>query len=389
MRPLVGLTAQVTVLMLVLVLASSLHAAPLVPTSDAQVLLQLDGTTPERAQQRRWQQQLRTQPQHEPTALRLAGHWLAQARQQGDARFAGRALAVLAPVPDSAAVRTLRATVLQHLHRFDEAVAQLDPPAGPQAWLLLASVRRTQGRLADSDAACAGLARSGAALHAAACTQENAGLRAPKQGLQRWTALLASPKLDAATQAWLLVSQADQQLRAAQAPAAEQSLRQALRLQDDAYARIQLADLLAPKRAAEALALLQPLPRSDAVAVRLALLGERLRHPQATAWVQDVESRFAQAAERQAAAPQEPIAHGREQALWLLPRQPAAALQAAMANVQQQREPIDLLLLAQAVKAVKAAKTINAADQAAALRQLALLTEQTGIQDERLAPLLR
>ena len=44
----------------------------------------------------------------------------------------------------------------------------------PQAWLTLATVRRVQGRYADSDLACQQVATNGAALHAQACLAENA-----------------------------------------------------------------------------------------------------------------------------------------------------------------------------------------------------------------------
>ena len=352
--------------LIALLLIGAAQAVPWQPRSDQEIVQRLDSTGSERSAQRALQRRLAKSPQHEPSVLRLAGQWLAQAREQGDARFAGRALAVLQPFGEAPppAVAVLRATLLQHLHQFDAAAGLLEQtlrrePALPQAWLLLASVRRTQARLADSDAACQGLAAAGAALHAAACRLENAGLRDPFQPLASWDRLLASERLDAPTRAWLLASKAEQAQRAGDAAASEAAWRAALAQHDEAYTRCQLADLLqAQGRHAEGLALLMPLPASDAVAVRRAALAQALGHPQATAWAAEFEERFRQSRERQAAAPQETAAHLREQAqfaLWVRQR-PEQAQRLARANLGLQREPIDLLLLAQAGAAAEAAQ---------------------------------
>jgi len=343
--------------LLLALLLGAAQAAPLQPRSDDEVVQRLDSAGSDRAAQRALQRRLAKEPQHEPSALRLASQLLAQAREQGDARFAGRALAALQafgerPPP---AVAVLRATLLQHLHDFDQAARLLERtlqrhPDQAQAWLLLASVRRTQARLVDSDRACLGLAASGAALHAAACRLENASLRDPELPLSGWDAL-QRPEHDAATRAWLLTSKAEHALRAGEPAEAERAFRAALAQHDEAYTRCALADLLqAQGRAGEALVLLLPLPASDAVAVRRAALAQALGDARAKVWTADLQSRFAQTAERQQAAPRDAIAHLREQAqfaLWVQ-RQPARALKLARANLEQQREPMDLLLLAQA-----------------------------------------
>lgn len=345
-------------MVLALAAGGAAQAVPLRPVNDAQIVQKLDTRGPERAELRRLQQKLAQQPLHAASALRLASLWLQAARSQGDARFAGRALAVLQPFGEAppADIAVLRATVQQHLHAFEPAAQLLlktlrRDTAQPQAWLLLASVRRTQGRLGDSDAACAGLRQTGAALHAAACALENESLRDPQMPLGRWQALRASAASDAATQAWLWQSQAEHAARAGDASSAETAFKAALALHDEAYTRCALADVYqAQGRHAEALALLLPLPASDAVAVRRALHAKALQHPQAAAWAAELRGRFAQARERAAADPKEPVSHLREQAqfaLWVQGQAPEA-LRLARANLQQQREPLDLLLLAQA-----------------------------------------
>ena len=105
--------------------------------------------------------------------VRVAQRELDRARQAGDPRFAGLALAALRPWPDAATapaeVLLMRATLQQYLHDFDASVASLRQllarpgEAGrAQAWLTLATVLRVQGRYAESDEACRGVAAAGA-----------------------------------------------------------------------------------------------------------------------------------------------------------------------------------------------------------------------------------
>jgi len=100
----------------------------------------------------------------------VARHDLARAREAGDPRFAGLALAALRPWPDTATapseVLLLRATQQQYLHEFDASVASLRlllaRPGGErmaQAWLTLATVLRVQG--GDARAHCARQPASG------------------------------------------------------------------------------------------------------------------------------------------------------------------------------------------------------------------------------------
>ena len=252
-----------------------------------------------------------------------------------------------------------------------------EPALRTRAQLLLAQVQRTQGQLAASDNTCQALNPEWLMQ---ACRLEIATLRDPQLPLARWSEL-AAPR-ESATRAWLWVSRAEHALRASQPEAAETALRQALALQDDPYTRCALADLLqAQARPAEALALLEGLPRGDAVAVRQAALARQLQDPRAPAWAHELRQRFAQARERHAADPREPLPHLREQAQFALQVEdaPRRALALAQANLRTQREPLDLLLLAQAARA---------AGQPQALQQAARLSQEIGVRDERLQALL-
>jgi hypothetical protein len=268
----------------------------------------------------------------------------------------------------------------QHLHDFDGAALRLETlvqraPQLAQAWLTLATVRRVQGRYAASDAACAGLARAegGLGLYAQACQAENDGLRGhfdrARERLQR---LADTPGLDVATRAWLLGSLAELHERAGQVAASEAAWRAALRLQQDLYATIAYADFLVRQgRGAEALPSLEALPRSDAVLLRIAVAAGRSSERGSQA-VREMRERLVLAQQR----PQASAAHARELAMFALwvDKDAERALEWARRNVELQREPIDLLLWAEAA---------HAAGQRDALRQARALARQIGLRDAR------
>ncbi|HEX7384667.1 MAG TPA: hypothetical protein VF291_10150, partial [Burkholderiaceae bacterium] len=126
-------------------------------------------------------------------------------------------------------------------------------------------------------------------------------------------------------------------------------------------------------RPADAWALLVKRPRTDAVLLRLAIAGTEAGRPEAAALAAEMRERIAQAALRPGARD----VHAREHSMFALAvdRDPARALALARDNVAQQREPIDLLVLAQAARA---------AGDAAATREAARLGKDMGLHDRRL-----
>jgi hypothetical protein len=359
-------------------------AAPLAPASDDTVVETLPAGGA-RGEDRALRRALAARPDDAALAVRVASRGLAQARATGDARSAGQALAALARWSDAATapldVLRLQATLRQHLHDFEPAAELLEAllrraPGDAQARLTLATVRRVQGRLDASDAACAALPREGdAAVYALACAAENDGLRgrfdAARTALH---GLLARPVLDAGTRGWLWTTVAELEQRAADPAAADAAWRSALQADPaDVYTRLGRADFLLDQgRAAEVPALLAGLARSDAVLLRLAIAGVRSSRSDAAA--DELRARFAQSNLR----PGVLAVHGREQALfaWAVDRDAARALAIARGNAAAQREAIDLWLFD---------VTARAAGDAAAQREAAALRRAVGLVDRRIA----
>ena len=370
--------------------AGSAASTPITPIHDDEVVEVLPPLAGSRAEQRRQRKLLASQPRDPVLALGIAKRYLDQAHELGDPRFAGMAMSAIggwqdeATMPDG--VLMMRATVQQYLHEFDASVRSLQSLLArpgqqprPQAWLTLATVKRVQGRYADSDAACKQVAASGAELHAQACLAENAALRGNFDGARAsFTRLLAGARQAASTQAWLTTSLAELEQRAGRAAAADTAYRAALELEPDAYATLSYADfLIEQRRPAEALALLKNQTRSDAVLLRLAIAGAQANTPTAAADAAEMRERISLANER----PDAKLFHGREQAMFALmvDHQPMLALGLARGNVAQQREPLDLLVLAQ---------TAQASGRADALQEARRLMSDIGLHDKRTQALL-
>lgn len=363
------------------------QAEPVNPTRDEEVVevLPSGGTAAEDRKLRRlWVHQ----PTDAATATSLARRYLSRARELGDPRYAGQALAVLQgwtdpkSAPDD--VLLLQATVQQYLHEFEVSASHLEllvarRPEHGQAWLTLATVRRVQGRYAASDVACRGLLAAGVRLESQACLAENASLRGDNDGARRTLQqLLASARLPASTRSWLLTTLAELEQREGHPEAAESAFKKALEAEPGGYTLLTYVDFLFDQnREEEALAVLVPQPRTDAVMLRLAMVGARLKSPNAAVDARIVRESMAQANLRPGAR----STHAREQAMFALwvDDQPAAALELARENVRKQREPLDLLVLAHAARASGDAKAIREADQ---------LRKEMGLHDQRLDALL-
>lgn len=376
--------------LLFLWLPQFVHAEPITPTRDDEIIEVLPASSGNRGEDRRLRKQLAERPRDAPLAVMVARRHLARAREAGDPRFAGLALAALHPWDDAATapneVLLLRATLQQYLHEFDASVANLKlllaRPTGArmaQAWLTLATVWRVQGHYVESDEACRGVAQAGAQLHSAACLAENAALRGDVSSARKtFQTLLADPAIPPATRGWLLTSVAELEERDGRAASADAAFQHVLRLGPDSYAAVAYADFLIDQgRPAEALEVLKIEIRTDAVLLRLAIAGTRAGAPSAARDVAEMRDRIALANQR----PDAKKFHGREQAMFALEvdRAPERALELARGDVEQQREAIDVLVLARAARATADPRAVDEARR---------LKAEIGLYDRRIDALL-
>ena len=176
-----------------LLAAGAAGARPITPASDDEVIETLPLAGAQRSELQRLRRAFAARPDDASLATRLARRLLEQARRDGEPRFAGRALAVLRRWSDDphddggTELQLVLADIEQHLHDFERATRRVQSllardATSPQAWLMLATLQRVQGRYAASDLACRTLGRLGAALHANACLAEHAGLRGRRAG---------------------------------------------------------------------------------------------------------------------------------------------------------------------------------------------------------------
>ena len=219
---------------------------------------------------------------------------------------------------------------------------------------------------------------SHAGLYARACQAENASLQGHFDGARAsLTALLAGPGIDASARNWLLTTLAESEARAGRPAAAQAAFTQALAAQADPYTTLAYADFLLHRgRPADALLQLRGERRTDAVLLRLAIAATQAGAPQASADVAEFRQRLELAHQR----PEARTTHAREAAMFALwvDKEPRRALELARVNAGQQREPVDLLVFAQAAAA---------SGDAAARREVAALVASMGLHDKRLAAL--
>jgi tetratricopeptide (TPR) repeat protein len=368
---------------------TSLLAAPFVPASDDEVLETLpesrDATV---AMLKRQQSALRARPGDLALASTFARRAIAVSRASGDPRYLGQARAALAPwwsAGDAPPVALLlRATVKQSLHDFPGALADLDrllaiAPGDAQARLTRATVRNVLGRHADALADCDGLPGGTPALVVTACRADAASragrARTAYDALSR---ALESSRADASLRAWGSTIAAEIAARLDAGDAAERQFRTSLALDaGDPYTLGAYADYLLDRgREREAAALVARHTRNDALLLRYVVA---LRNVDMAAFERQ---RGELAARVEASRRRGDGVHLREEARYALDieRDAKAALALARANWDVQREPADLRILAEAARA---------AGDGAAMRIVADWTRATGLEDARVAALLK
>lgn len=347
-----------------IVSGTTADAAPRIPVDGSDVLERLPVTVGDR--RLRELAPLRAALARDPNDLRaavtLARIYIDTGRTTGDPRYAGHAEAVLSPwwampAPPSE-VALLRAVLLQRVHRFDASLADLDRllagnPRNGQAQLTRATILQVQGRFDEARQACSALRGLVPAMYVLVCEAGVDGatgrLQPAFDGLAK--AFARVPAADAGTRAWVLGTLAELAERAGRFPVAETHYRSALAADpDDQYLLAAYADFLLDRaRPREVMSLLSDRGRADGLLLRLALASDSMKSGDAAALAGQLRARF------DAAALRGDRVHLREEARYTLHlgRDPRAALSLALDNWKVQKEPADLLILAEAVAATR------------------------------------
>ncbi len=365
--------------LLVTVPLSAMAASPIRPVSDGEVIEVLPAITRSRLAA----PVAGRAPTDPREALATSRQAITVARQTGDNRYWGRAQAALAPWWDRAdapvELAVLQATVQQGRHEFEASrkvlVAALSRQTGhAQGWLNLAALERLSARYNESLAACREVARTGQGLYAQACELETRSMQGQHELAIRGFAQLLTQVSDADQQSWLLSLQAEARERAGQDAAAQAAYEKSLARQPDLYTSIALSDLLLRTGSnTKALAVLAPLPQTDAVVLRHGIAWRRLGDNRWREALVIFQERVAELKRRG----DDPGLHSRElamSALWLEDDAPGA-LALARKNLTLQREPVDWWL---ALQCALAAGDKNA------VAELSNQWTQTGLKDARL-----
>lgn len=350
--------------------AQSAAAAPYIPAAGNIVIEHLPSRNdPAQQELRALRTKLAANPNDIALATSVARQHIATARRETDPRYFGYAQAALAPWWSQAApppeVRLLRATLLQSIHRFPEAMRDLDAvvaadPGNPQAWLTRATVQTVRGEYDAATASCARLSRLASQLVSTTCIANigaMTGRAAASEALLDIT-LRRNGDADPALQVWTLTLLAEIAERRGETALAERRYRRALALSPrDSYLLGAFADfLLDQKRGAEVAAMLKDQTRIDGLLLRYALAlqqmpgsGDSLQRADA-----ELQARF------QAAMQRGDTVHQREQARYELHLRGDGkrALTLAVQNWAVQKEPADMRALLEAA--------VNAGDKAAA-----------------------
>lgn len=367
-----------TIATLLFSIALPVAAAPRVPTDPAEVLERLP-VRPGDARARELsalRAAVRAAPEDAAAAVKLGDYWYDLAMAKGDPRFIGYAEAFMAahfnhPVRGQLpAVLTLRGQLRQYRHDFAGALADFNAalkidPTFAQALAWRAAIQLVQARYPEAMADCEALKPLNNETLTAGCfglAQAYGGQLAAAQA----TFERALPKVtEPANRLWLLSRLAEVMHWRGDAKAAEKHFRAALALNiEDNFLLTSWSEFLLDQgRHDEVVKLLSGWETSDTLLLRLALAGSALKLPATEAQVKALGDRFA------AARARGDTTHQADESRYELhlKNNPARALELAIANFKDQREPRDArILLEAAIAAGNAAAAQPARDWLAA-----------------------
>ncbi len=337
-------------------------AQPYVPANDNVVLEHLPSTSDPRVRAFAvLRQQMTAKPGDAAGAVALATAYLDYGRDTGDARYLGRAQAVIAPwtqhKPPLDSAMMVQATILQSRHQFEDsrqmlkALLQRDRE-NVQAWLTLASVDLVQGRMDEAHSDCAHLFGNVDGLVTAGCLASWSAVNGKAAaGLRVMDAFVQQAQSEPpALQSWAHGLLADAAKSLGDDKRADAEYKLALHYAPgDNFLIATYADfLLDHDRAQEALELTRGYAQSDTSFLRQALAEAALKMPVAATDIAQMQSRF-----RDLETRGDNVLYAREQARFVLYglHDPARALQVARNNWTLQRAPEDVRIYLEAALA--------------------------------------
>ncbi len=360
--PRAGLLRATCLAALVFLLPSAL-AAPRVPTDPAEVLERLPirpGDTKAR-EVSALRAAASANPEDAVPALKLADYWYDLAMARGDPRYIGYAEALMTPHfvhaerGRMAAVLTLRGQLRQYRHDFDGALADFSAAIKADPGFALARAWRgaihiVQARYAEASADCEALkplgGKQGTDTLSAGCTglaQAYGGQLAAAQATMERALVRAT---DPANRLWLHGHLAEVMQWRGDLKAAEKHYLAALSLNiEDSFLLTSRSEFLLDQgRHDEVVKLLSGWESSDTLLLRLTFAETALKLPIAAAHRRTMRDRFAAARARGDTTHQADEARFELQ----LGGSPARALELALGNFKDQREPRDARVLLEA-----------------------------------------
>lgn len=285
---------------------------------------------------------------------------IVQSRSTGDPRFLGYAEGLLQQWPGemTARLRVLRATLRQSLHQFDAARRDLDtviadsedPQQRNQARLLLANLELVQGNYGRAREHCTRLQETYPGLVAASCVAQLEARtgNAPEAYDRLKDQVRSTAERDVTGRLWAEGTLGDIAAQLGREEATDHWMTVLGVTPDDLYTRGQLADWhLDQGNHDRVLELTKDYEEVDSLAVIRAIAMKRAGNSRADTLISDLRERFAEARWRGT------LLHQRDIARFQLDVEdsPGDALENAINNWSDQREPLDTRLVLRAAKA--------------------------------------
>jgi thioredoxin-like negative regulator of GroEL len=372
------------------VAAQADKTSPYVPSSADVILQRVPPTTDPRVRQfERFRSDFNANQKDVAKAVALAQAYIDYGRSTGDARYLGRAMAVVAPFmaqsPQPIPIMLIDATIQQSRHFFTASRIELlqilkRDPANVQALLTLATVAMVQGDHDLANRLCVQMTNAAGNFMGIICSASLRGLSGKNSQAYALLSYVQDPgpKAPPAVKAWIQGLIADTATRMGKPDVADAHFKTALQFTPgDNFLLADYGEFLIDQdRSKEAIALVENDRQSDTSFLVLVTAEKSLGLPQAKADMAEMDARFKSMDERG------DHVFMREEASYLLhvEHDPKAALDLAEKNWRVQRAPKDVRVYLEAALA---------AGQPAAAKPALDFVAMTHLSDAAIDPLIK